>query len=264
MSLKEDDSSDDGDDGGAIAPILPWRARAGEDVRTSLDRAARLLTALESGLDGAASQVTQANRRIHALEQRIRALEEASHEAGARLAAAETGANRLLGLYAATYQLHATLDPDEVLGTLAEIALNLLGAHSFGVLLTGDEGEVEVALAEGMPAEFAVLVQHARYHGGDPLVDACLADGGLRLGGASGSPSLAAVPLTLQGHVVGVLAIWRLLDHREALGEDDHELLGLLSSHAAMALCAARLHSGKDRKLKALEGVVGLLRGGGR
>jgi len=33
-----------------------------------------------------------------------------------------------MNLYVATYQLHATLDPAEVQETIAEIAINLLGA----------------------------------------------------------------------------------------------------------------------------------------
>ena len=38
-------------------------------------------------------------------------------------------------LYVATYQLHATLNPPEVLEAISEIVVNLVGADRFALLL---------------------------------------------------------------------------------------------------------------------------------
>ena len=78
--------------------------------------------------------------------------------------------------------------------------------------------------------------------------------------------SIAAVPLTMQGDVVGALAVLELLPHRPALGWEDRELLDLLAAHAASAMVGARVFQDTQRKLKTLEGLMSLLRrpGGAR
>jgi GAF domain-containing protein len=54
----------------------------------------------------------------------------------------------------------------------------------------------------------------------------------------------ACVPLRLCGRVVGVLAMFRLLAHKDYLGELDRELLELVSMQAAPALYCAQLMAG--------------------
>jgi GAF domain-containing protein len=72
---------------------------------------------------------------------------------------------------------------------------------------------------------------------------------------------LAALPLTSQGEVVGVLVVRKLLDHHRARLEDERELLDLLAAHAASALLAARAYAARDRKVRTLESLIRLARG---
>jgi hypothetical protein len=167
-----------------------------------------------------------------------------------------------MNLYVAAYQLHASLEPDEVQAAIAEIAINLLGAERFVLLLRRDAEEgCEVALEGGMEGERSGLWAGGGYAGGDPMVDATLRDGVLRLGPAPGSDAQAAVPLRVQGAVVGALVVLKLLDHKPLLRAEDRDLLDLLSVHAASALFAARLFAAQDRKLRTLESLVKLARG---
>jgi len=168
-----------------------------------------------------------------------------------------------MNLYVATYQLHATLDPAEVQATIAEIAINLLGAHQFVLLLRRDEeGEgYEIALLEGMYDGVLPIYDGETYRGGDPMVDQTLRDGVLRLGPTGESQALAAVPLRVQNDIVGALVVLKLLDHKPILRAEDRDLLDLLSAHAASAMFAARLFATKDRKLRTLESLVKLARG---
>ena len=99
------------------------------------------------------------------------------------------------------------------------------------------------------------------YTGGDPMVDATLKDGVLRLGPTADSQALAAVPLRVQNEIVGALVLLKLLDHKPILRAEDRDLLDLLSAHAASAMFAARLFATKDRKLRTLESLVKLARG---
>jgi hypothetical protein len=209
-----------------------------------------------------AGSAGEAEEKIEELERRLATAESDVKELASRLVDSEHQAGRLMNLYVATYQLHATLDPAEVQETIAEIAINLLGAARFVLLLKRDEGDLlEIALNQGISGQPEPPFVGDSYHGGDPMVDATLADGVLRLGPTAESPALAAVPLRVQNDIVGALVVLKLLDHKPILRSEDRDLLDLLSAHAAIALFAARLFATKDRKLRTLESLVKLARG---
>jgi hypothetical protein len=168
-----------------------------------------------------------------------------------------------MNLYVATYQLYSSLTPDEVQTSIAEIAINLLGAERFLLLLQqGPEQPCEVAFVEGVDAPIPAPFDGGFYRGGDPLIDATLVDGVLRTGPSDGSEVLAVVPLRVRSNLVGVLVILKLLDHKPILSAEDRDLLDVLSAHAASALFAAGLFEAKDRKLRTLESLMELVRGG--
>jgi hypothetical protein len=234
-----------------------------EELRGTLDRAASLLKILEEGLKKALEQeLKTAGHRTRELEGRLARTEEDMAELASQLAASERQTSRLMNLYVATYQLHATLDPIEVQQTIAEIVINLLGAEKFLLLLRRDEAsDYFISFSQGINDSDPPLFTGERYSGGDPLVDGTLADGVLRIGAQPDSPVLAAVPLRVQGEIVGAIVILKLFDHKPSLRAEDRELLDLLSAHAASALFAARVFATKDRKLRTLESLVKLARG---
>jgi uncharacterized coiled-coil protein SlyX len=235
------------------------------ELRATLERAGELMRVVESNLRAPSegSEGASADERIAELERRLATAESDVKELASRLVDSEHQGGRLMNLYVATYQLHATLDPAEVQATIAEIAINLLGAHQFVLLLRRDEeGEgYEIALLEGMYDGVLPLYDGESYRGGDPMVDQTLRDGVLRLGPTGESQALAAVPLRVQNDIVGALVVLKLLDHKPILRAEDRDLLDLLSAHAASAMFAARLFATKDRKLRTLESLVKLARG---
>ncbi|HEX2642050.1 MAG TPA: GAF domain-containing protein [Thermoanaerobaculia bacterium] len=234
------------------------------ELRSTLERAGELARVVELNLrEAAAGGDASSDVRVLELERRLATAESDVKELASRLVDSEHQGGRLMNLYVATYQLHATLDPAEVQATIAEIAINLLGAEQFVLLLRREEvGEVgyEIALIEGQE-DLADLYGGDTYSGGDPMVDQTLTDGVLRLGPTADSRALAAVPLRVQNDIVGALVVIKLLDHKPILRAEDRDLLDLLSAHAASALFAARLFATKDRKLKTLESLVKLARG---
>jgi uncharacterized coiled-coil protein SlyX len=235
------------------------------ELRATLERAGELVRVVETNLRGASegSEGASSDERVAELERRLATAESDVKELASRLVDSEHQGGRLMNLYVATYQLHATLDPAEVQATIAEIAINLLGAHQFVLLLRRDEeGEgYEIALLEGMYDGVLPLYDGESYRGGDPMVDQTLRDGVLRLGPTGESQALAAVPLRVQNDIVGALVVLKLLDHKPILRAEDRDLLDLLSAHAASAMFAARLFATKDRKLRTLESLVKLARG---
>ena len=234
-----------------------------EQLRSTLERANELVRALESNLhDADRWRRGKDDSRSVELENRLEKTEDDVRELASQLATSERQTGRLMNLYVATYQLHASLLPDEVQATIAEIAVNLLGAEQFVLLLRreSDTG-YDVALAAGVTPESNPLFAGAEYTLGDAMVDATLADGVLRLGEDGSSRAIAAVPLRVQGEVVGAIVILKLFDHKPSLRAEDRELLDLLSAHAASALFAARVFASTDRRLRSLESLVKLARG---
>ncbi|HEV7519150.1 MAG TPA: GAF domain-containing protein [Thermoanaerobaculia bacterium] len=256
---------------GAAAPATTagTATPAGSDLvtelRSALGRANELTQVLEANLRETQERQRpdeRSDEKIEELERRLATAESDVKELASRLVDSEHQAGRLMNLYVATYQLHATLDPAEVQETIAEIAINLLGAARFVLLLKRDDGgDLEIALNQGIYGQPEPPFTGDSYHGGDPMVDATLADGVLRLGPTAESPALAAVPLRVQNDIVGALVVLKLLDHKPILRAEDRDLLDLLSAHAAIALFAARLFATKDRKLRTLESLVKLARG---
>ncbi len=231
-----------------------------EQLRTTVDRANDLLRALEGSFESAEPSVQKPAERIRELEHRLSTSDSDVKELASRLVESEHQSGRLMSLYVATYQLHATLSPPEVQATIAEIAIDLLGAQQFVLLLRREESDdCEIALRQGLGA--SPLFAGDSYPGGDPMIDATLEDGLLRLGPTEDSPALAAVPLRVQHEIVGAIVLLKLLDHKPILRPEDRDLLDLLSAHAASALFAARLFAAKDRKLRTLESLVRLARG---
>ncbi len=232
------------------------------ELGSTLERARQLFESLAespSAVGGAA--VAETVGRVEDLEREIRDADRDREDLTTRLVEAEHQLGRLMNLYVATFQLHATLDPSEVQATIAEIAVDLLGAERF-VLLLRKEGsnECEVALSRGLENDASGLYAREKYMGGDPLVDAALEDGVLRMGPDEFSDAIAAVPLRVQDAIVGVLVVLKLFDHKSILRAEDRDLLDLLAAHAASALFAARVYSNTDRKLRTLESLVQLVR----
>jgi GAF domain-containing protein len=232
----------------------------GQELAVLLDRARFVLELMRSQAARPApatdADLSARDAQVAALEDEVRALE-------TRVLAAEQQNERLMRLYVATYQLHASLDPAEVLANVTEIVVNLVGADRFVLLMTDAKGgPPAVVIRHGFEEELSdrSLIRFAgrQYPGGDELVDATLADGRLRWGAAKGvsSPVIATIPLNVNGRTVGAIALLRLLKHRSDLGPDERELFDLLAAHTACALLAAQSYATAERKLRKLAGIL--------
>jgi nitrate/nitrite-specific signal transduction histidine kinase len=200
---------------------------------------------------------------VDQLRKRLAEAESDLQETTDRMVEVEHQRGRLMGLYVATCQLHETLDIEEVKRTVGEIAIELLGADSFALLLRqGETDGYEVAVSRRTVGVADGLFVGPDYTGGDPMVDEALVDGVLRTATEEGSFALAVVPLAFKGSTMGALVILKLLDHKPSLTSEDRDLLDLLAAHAASALFAAQLFVATDRKLRTLEDLVELVRGG--
>lgn len=230
-----------------------------ERLRCALNEATALLERLGEAVAGTAATDAKAAiapaRELDDVSRKLSAAEADRDELASMFVESEQQVGRIMNLYVATYQLHATLDPEDVEAAVAEIAADLLGAESYLLLLKGDEGrEDHLALSVGIASDTATSYLASEE------VRAALDDGVLRIADGDDPGPRGVVPLRVQDTVVGALVIVKLFDHKDRPLSEDRDLLELMAAHVASALFAARAYQALNRKLRTLEGLTGLLR----
>jgi len=218
-----------------------------EDLRLEL---AERISNLESERDSIMAQLQSVESENQQFAERYLEIEEEN--------------NNLANLYVASYQLHSTLDPNEVLKVIVEIVINLIGAELFCVYVCEEEGHLlEPVASEGLPVSaFQALPLNSGAIGeavgsgevftGDPTAaHAQPAD-------AIGDP-VVCIPLRVEEKPVGAIVIHRLLQQKDGFSALDHELFTLMAGHAATAIFASQLYAQSERKLNTIQGFIDLL-----
>jgi len=207
-------------------------------------------------------QLTDENRRI---QQRFREVEEENKDFANRYIEIEEQNNNLANLYVASYQLHSTLDFKEVIQIVQEIVINLIGAEAFAILLldekTNDlraiacEGEDAVAGIDNLSARLGEgILGGVAKTGESYYINQDVEGGRITL-----ERPLAAVPLKIKEHVIGLIAIYKLLQQKDSFSAVDYELFSLLAAHAATAIFSSKLYSQSERKLNTIQSFLDLL-----
>lgn len=254
--------SDEKDDCTRGEELLELFARGTELTRQLLDETARLRRRLadESNSDGAdferavgeqaalcdwIAKIDELQCENRGLLEGLRAAEDRNQGLVARHAEIEERHNDLANLYVASYQLHASFDPNEVVAAISEIVINLIGAEVFALYsCDGESGRLTPIACEGRPLSWfpAIAV-------GTGVIGSAVAEGVLYVAPpvAPGSEArsegepVVVIPLYVQGSALGAIALYKLFDQKSGLSELDRQLFGLLESHAATAILASRL-----------------------
>jgi transcriptional regulator with GAF, ATPase, and Fis domain len=218
-----------------------------------------------------ATQRSALEQRLQVLEEQNRALldkfrmvEEENKDFANRYVEVESENNNLANLYVASYQLHSTLDFGESLKIILEIVMNLIGAEEFSLMMLDEKtNELAIVAQEGMGPEArpgirlghgiigaAAKTGEAYYRPGDPS----------ELSGVDYEHPLICVPLKIKEHVIGVIAIYKLLIQKAELTPVDYELFSMLAGHAATAVFSSQLYSHSERKLSTIQSFLDLLK----
>jgi transcriptional regulator with GAF, ATPase, and Fis domain len=208
------------------------------------------------------AQLSDENRRLAA---RFREVEEENKDFANRYIEIEEQNNNLANLYVASYQLHSTLDFREVIQIVQEIIINLVGAESFAILLLDEKtNELKTIASEGqdeMPGMPSISVRL-----GDGIIGTVAKTGesyyvnqDIEGGKVTLDKPLAAVPLKIKEHVIGLVAIYKLLQQKDSFSAVDYELFSLLAAHAATAIFSSKLYSQSERKLNTIQSFLDLL-----
>lgn len=208
-------------------------------------------------------KIEELEKEKQMLEMKYREVEAENKDFAQRYAEIEEQNNNLANLYVASYQLHSTLDFQEVLRIVQEIIINLIAAEVFGIFLLDEKDNV------------LYLVAHEEMHGRENMKVA-LGEGIIGQVARSGEPyyinqalnpdtppdfdhPIACIPLKIKERVIGVIAIYKLFQQKDGFSALDHELFTLLAGHAATALFSAKLYTQSERKLTTLQSFLELL-----
>jgi transcriptional regulator with GAF, ATPase, and Fis domain len=208
------------------------------------------------------TQLSDENRRLAA---RFREVEEENKDFANRYIEIEEQNNNLANLYVASYQLHSTLDFREVIQIVQEIIINLVGAESFAILLLDEKtNELKTIASEGQDEMPGMPSISARL--GEGIIGTVAKTGesyyvnqDIEGGKVTLDKPLAAVPLKIKEHVIGLVAIYKLLQQKDSFSAVDYELFSLLAAHAATAIFSSKLYSQSERKLNTIQSFLDLL-----
>jgi transcriptional regulator with GAF, ATPase, and Fis domain len=207
-------------------------------------------------------QLTDENRRM---QERFREVEEENKDFANRYIEIEEQNNNLANLYVASYQLHSTLDFKEVIQIVQEIVINLIGAEAFAILLLDEKtNDLRAIACEGEDVVAGIENLSARL--GDGILGGVAKTGesyyinqDVEGGRVTLEKPLAAVPLKIKEHVIGLIAIYKLLQQKDSFSAVDYELFSLLAAHAATAIFSSKLYSQSERKLNTIQSFLDLL-----
>jgi GAF domain-containing protein len=149
----------------------------------------------------------------------------------------------LTPVHVATERLHGSLDRKQVLLALEETLASIVGCEQWAVFeLAGSPEALTFVAAVGLPA----VASDSTHPGAERIAhsfatgETWVAEPGEPAPGDE-PPLTACVPLKVDGRVTGLLALYRMLEHKGVLETADLPLLETLAAHAAVALAGSRL-----------------------
>ena len=217
-------------------------------------------------------EVVWLKERVRELEEEHRKLKDKYQQAEAenkdfavRYVEVEEQNNNLANLYVASYQLHSTLDFQEVLQIVIEIVINLIGSEAFAICLL-DEKTNELRALGHEGSDLFPGMENLSVNVGEGIIGEVVKTGESYFINQSPSKAavdlahpLAAVPLKIKEHVIGALVIYSLLKHKTSFSAVDYELFNLLAGQAATAIFSSKLYSQSERKLSTIQSFLDLL-----
>ncbi len=162
----------------------------------------------------------------------------------------------LANLYVASFQLHSSLKLDVTTCQIRELLGQLVGARSFAVYVVDSErAELLPVIAEGVPKLARVPIQADDGGLGETFATGLARIEHGELANGSLEHPVALVPMTVEGQVIGVLAIFTTLPQKPRFLHVDFELFKFFGAHAGIALACTRLFAEAGDKLPSFDGL---------
>jgi transcriptional regulator with GAF, ATPase, and Fis domain len=216
----------------------------------------------EGGLGKVKSDLDRLLKENQELKNRYAEVEAENRDFAARHVEVEEENNNLANLYVASYQLHSTLDFEEVVRIIIEIVINLVGSDRFAIMIRDDTSDdLQLVASEGVDQK--ALRNLIR---GDSIIGNVVKTGEsyfeeeLSRSDEEHHRPIVCIPLKIKDKIIGTLVVFSLFEQKKKkLNRVDYELFSMLAGHAATALFSSRLYSQSERKLSTLQGFLKLL-----
>ena len=208
-------------------------------------------------------EMDRLRKEIEDLKKRYSEIENENEDFAKQYIQVEEQNNNLASLYIASFQLHSTLDFSEVIQIILEIIINLIGGEKFSIFLL-DEKRQELG---GVAVEGADYDLGRQISIGQGIIGSAAEKGEIYMVEAekieecySQNLPIACIPLIIKEHLIGIIAIYKLLVHKtQGFSNMDYELFSLLAAHAASAIYSSKLYSSVERKLNTIESFMEIL-----
>ena len=204
----------------------------------------------------AESELDRIESERQKLAERIDQIEIESQDLLGQFQEIERQNSDLASLYVASYRLHETIQRNEVIAVIEEIVVNMIGSEELAIFeLDEESGKLKLVDSLGIdPNDLErVTLNENRIEEAAGVLQEVVETGRRYVVGSDGERALAkdsgltaCIPLVLDSHVIGAIAVFRLLDQKESkLAPLDFELFDLLATHAAAALYCSERASAK-------------------
>ncbi|MDH5203626.1 MAG: GAF domain-containing protein [Nitrospirota bacterium] len=208
-------------------------------------------------------RIQMLEKEHNSLLEKYRQVEEENKDFASKYIEVETENNNLANLYVASYQLHSTLDFNEVLRIVLEIVINLIGAEEFAVFLMDDKSNELVPVA----SEGLSISDIPKIKTGEGIIGTVAREGEgyfseniSRASEVDARSPIVCIPLKIKEHVIGVISIYTLFVQKTSFSNVDYELFNLLAGHAATAIFSSKLYTQSERKLTTIQSFLDLLK----
>jgi GAF domain-containing protein len=181
------------------------------------------------------------------LKQQFVTVEEENRDFSKRYSVVERQHAELVNLYVCMYRLHATIEYDQVIQTIKEIVISLLGAKNFGIYLRDDANNgFRLVGHEGIDQSVQQRISFT-----EGIIGNAIATGESFIDqnttkSKSKDTVIACIPLKISTRVLGVLLVFDLLNHKQAFNPIDFELFEILGSHAAAAVSISKMYTSQQ------------------
>lgn len=227
------------------------------NVNISDDKLKNALEELKGRVDELASEKAMLVEKYHKVENE-------NIDFAKRYIEIENQNNVMANLYVASYQLHSTLDFNEVLRIILEIVINLVGAEQFTMMLVDEETHnLQSVASEGMANEDMPeikvgegIIGMSAKKGEDYFTDDM---SNLTSDDVDLEKPIVCIPMKIKDRIIGELVIFKLFSQKKEFTTLDYELFTLLAGHTATAIFSSKLYSHSERKLNTIQGFIDLM-----
>lgn len=164
--------------------------------------------------------------------------------------------DQMANLYVASSQLHTTMESSQVLSVIEQMLMQFVGAASIGIFLRGynDEHQPYLRPVHSFQCEH---IYGKTIEWNETRIGETAATGVSVIiepeKATTDSLPVVCIPLMFGDDVVGVIAIYELLEQKEKFVNVDYELFRLLAEHAASAIIGSGLYARTESVAAALD-----------